>query len=229
MNESFSRVAKAYKYKVTSLTSERVDLRARIQILTEDVVKHKSDLRHASTAKVQAKDKEKKAREGLRVAKGELRVVKEELQIARDELRNKAALLDWARREAFEAESSIERLMEECSALRKDLQRQGALVTQRDEAIAVLRDEAGTSWASGWLAFQRRASKAFPSLDLNFQVPSEEEAKESSSESEANLRTFSDAPHFAFLPGDPEVQVEASSSSLHVGAPSSVQSPASDV
>ena len=92
-------------------------------------MKHKSDLMHASTAKERAEDKEKKAREGLRVAEGELRVVREELQIARDELRNKAALLDRAHREASEAESSIERLTEECSALRKDLQRQGALVT----------------------------------------------------------------------------------------------------
>ena len=158
-------------------------------------------------------------------------MVREELQISWDELRNKAALLDQARREASEAKSSIERLMEECSALRKDLQRQGALVTQRDEVIGVLRDEACTSWASGWLSFQRRATKAFPSLDLNFQVPSEEEAEESSSESEADLGTFSDAPRYADCPGpgDPKVPVEASSPSLHVGALSSVQSPASDV
>ena len=51
------------------------------------------------------------------------------LQIARDELCNKAALLEWVRREASEAESSIELLTEECSALRRDLQRQEALVT----------------------------------------------------------------------------------------------------
>ena len=48
-------------------------------------------------------------------------MVREELQIARDELCNKDALLDRARREAFEAESSIERLTEECSALHRDL------------------------------------------------------------------------------------------------------------
>ena len=56
-------------------------------------------------------------------------MVREELQIARDELRNKAVLLDRACREASEAESSIERLTEECSALLRDLQRQGAMVT----------------------------------------------------------------------------------------------------
>ena len=85
-------------------------------------MKYKSDLRHASTAKARAEDKEKKTLEGLRVAEGELRVV-------RKELRNKAALLDRAHYEAFEAESSIECLTKECSALSKDLQRQGALVT----------------------------------------------------------------------------------------------------
>ena len=103
------------------------------------------------------------------------------------------------------------------------------MVTQRDEAIAVLRDESCTSWGSLWLAFQCRAAKAFPSLDLNFQVPSEEEAEESSSESEADPGMFSGAPRFADCPGDPEVPAEASSPSLHVRAPSSVQSPVSDV
>ena len=82
--------------------------------------------------------------------------------------------------------------------------------------IVVLRDEAYISWASGWLAFQRRAAKAFPSLDLNFQVPSEEEVEESSSKSEADPGTFSDSPRSAVFPGDPEVPPEASSPSLHV-------------
>ena len=39
------------------------------------------------------------------------------MQVARDELRNKAMLLDRARYEASEAESSIERLIDECHAL----------------------------------------------------------------------------------------------------------------
>ena len=59
-------------------------------------------------------------------------------------LRNKAVLLDRARCEAFEGESSIEHLTDECHVLRGDLQRQEALVIQRDEAIASLRDEACT-------------------------------------------------------------------------------------
>ena len=101
------------------------------------------------------------------------------MRAARDELRNKAALLDRARREAFEAVSSIERLTEECHGLRGDLQRRETLVVQRDGAIASLRDEACTQWASGWLAFHRRVANAYLGLDLNFDIPSDEEAEES--------------------------------------------------
>ena len=75
--------------------------------------------------------------------------------------------------------SSIERLTEECHGLRGDLQRQKTLVVQRDGAIASLRDETCTQWASGWLAFQRKVANAYPGLDLNFDIPSDEEAEES--------------------------------------------------
>ena len=44
------------------------------------------------------------------------------------------------------------------------------MISQRDGMIAELRDEACTLWASGWLAFRRRATKAFLGLDFNFQV-----------------------------------------------------------
>ena len=92
--ESSAKAAKAYKAKVASLTSEKAELRDRIQSLIEDVVKHKSDLKHTSTAKARAEDREKKAIEGLRVVKDELRVVKEEFRAAREELCTKAATLD---------------------------------------------------------------------------------------------------------------------------------------
>ena len=108
-----------------------------------------------------------------------MRVIREELQAARDELHNKAMLLDRARCEASEAESSNERLIDECHALRGDLQRQEVLFIQRDREITSLRDEACTQWASGWLAFKMRVAKAHPGLDLNFDIPSNEEAEES--------------------------------------------------
>ena len=88
-------------------------------------------------------------------------------------------LLDRARYEASKAESSIERLTNECHALRGDLQRQEALVVQRNGAIASLTDEACTQWASGWLAFQMRVANNYPGLDLNFDIPRDEKAEES--------------------------------------------------
>ena len=63
--------------------------------------------------------------------------------------------------------------------MRGDLQRQETLVVQRDGAIASLRDEACTQWASGWLAFQRKAASAYRGFDLNFDILSDEEAEES--------------------------------------------------
>ena len=68
--ESSAKAAKAYKAKVASLTSEKAELRARIQSLTEDVVKLKSDLKHISTAKARAEDREKKGHRGPKGCQG---------------------------------------------------------------------------------------------------------------------------------------------------------------
>ena len=84
----------------------------------------------------------------MQSSQNELRVALEKLRAARDELRNKAALLDRAHGEASKDVSSIERLTDECHGLQGDLQRQETLVVQRDIAIASLRDEACTQWAS---------------------------------------------------------------------------------
>ena len=105
MAESYVKVARAYKAKVASLTSERAELRARIQRLTDDFLGYKSDLKHSSTAKARAEDRENKAIKGLRFVEDELRVVKEEFQATREKLCTKAATLDRARREAYEVES----------------------------------------------------------------------------------------------------------------------------
>ena len=70
--EGFARVAKSYKAKVASLTFERAGLRAQIRDLTEKLVKHMSDLKHALTARARAEDKEKKARKDLKVAEDKL-------------------------------------------------------------------------------------------------------------------------------------------------------------
>ena len=145
-------------------------------------------------------------RDELLTSQGELRESKEELLAVKDELRDKTTLLDGARREVSEAVNSTERLTEECCGLRGDLHQQVTLVAQLDEVIGRLRDEACTQWASGWLAFQRKAANAYPGLDFNFDIPSDEEAEESLS---------------ADYSGEPDTPVKAHS-------PSSPSSPPSD-
>ena len=94
--------------------------------------------------------------------------------------------------------------------MRGDLQRQETLVVQRDGAIASLRDEACTRWASGWLAFQRKAVSAYPGLDLNFNIPSDEEAEDS---------------FFTDYSGEPNTPAEARSPSLPSAPSSDVRTP----
>ena len=104
--------------------------------MTEDVPGYKSDLKHTLIEKARAKDREKKVIEGLRFVEDELRVVKEEFQAAREDLCTKTAALDKARREASKAESSVERLVEECNLLRGDLQRREVMVDHMDGVVA---------------------------------------------------------------------------------------------
>ena len=91
-------------------------------------MKYEFDLKHTTTVKVRAEDKEKKAQGELRVIEDGLRAVRDELQVARDELhvvqdelRIKATTLSQVSQEASEAMSSVERLIEECHGLRGDL------------------------------------------------------------------------------------------------------------
>ena len=181
-------------------------------------MKHRSDLKHASTARAQAEDKEKKAWQDLKVTEDELQLVREELHIVKGDLSVKVRTLDRVRQEALEAASSVERSTEELSRLRMDLERQKALASQRGEVITELRDEACTQWASGWLAFQCKASRAFPDLEFNIQL-SDEEVEESASEAEAvaGSEVLSGAPDLSPLPNDLWVPPGASSLALQLG------------
>ena len=111
----------------------------------------------------------------------------------------------------------MERLTEELGKLQGDLERQEALVSQRDGMIAELRDDAYTQWASSWLAFQHMASRAFQDSKFNFQL-SDEEAEESVFEVDADAEVLSGAFDHAPLPDDLWVPLEASSPALPAGA-----------
>ena len=94
LTEGSARAAKSYKAKVASLTSERATLQAQIRDLTEELVKHRSDRKHASTARVQVEDKEKKARKDAKVAEDELQLAREELHAVKGDLCAKVSALD---------------------------------------------------------------------------------------------------------------------------------------
>ena len=75
LTEGSARTVKSYKAKVASLTSERAGLQALIREMTEELVKHRSDLKHISVARAWAEDKEKEAQKDAKVAEDELRLV----------------------------------------------------------------------------------------------------------------------------------------------------------
>ena len=101
LTEGSARSVKFYKAKVASLTSEETGLRAQIKDSTEELVRHKSDLKHTSMLRAQAEDKENKARKDLRVAEDELRLASEELQAVKGDLSVKVTKLDRVRQEAL--------------------------------------------------------------------------------------------------------------------------------
>ena len=150
LTEGSAKAAKSYKAKVAFLTSERAGLQALIRDFTEELVKHRYDLKHASVVRVQVEDKEKEARKDAKVAEDELWLEREELQDVKGDLWAKIVALERARQEA-----------------QMDLARQEALASRRGEVIAELKDEACTQWASGWLSFLCRASRAFQVLEFN--------------------------------------------------------------
>ena len=236
LNEKHVKIARIYKAKVDSLTSERAGLQERAQLMAEEIERLKSDLKHTSSARTRAERREDEAQSSLTMAEGELREVRGELQvaqndlvetreglqsaqselqlvreelitsrgeqrdlqaelravtgglnemekqleIARREVLEGKVLLETARHESSEAVNLSGRLSEECRGLRTELHQRDSMVAQRDEVIKQLRDQVGAQWASGWLAFQWKAIHAYSNLDLNFDLPSDEEAEESS-------------------------------------------------
>ena len=134
----------------------------------------RGDLRAARNDLIEARDGLQSAHYELQMVKelitsqGELWESMEELRAIKDDLSDKTTLLDGARHEANEAVSSVERL-------HGDLHQKISLVAQRDEVIGRLRAEASNQWISRWLAFQKKAVNAYPGLDFNFDLPSDEE------------------------------------------------------
>ena len=85
-NEGHIKVARVYKARVTTLASERAELRNQVQSMMEEAVKLKFDLKHTMSARARAESREEKARGSLKVAEVELQEVKDRLRAAWDDL-----------------------------------------------------------------------------------------------------------------------------------------------
>ena len=86
LNEKHVRIARIYKAKVATLTSERAELQGRAQHMSEEVERLKSDLKHTSLAHAQAESREGEVRSSLTTAEGELREVQGEIQALQSDL-----------------------------------------------------------------------------------------------------------------------------------------------
>ena len=75
LNEGHAKAAQVYKARVASLTSEWAKLQDRVQSLTEEVVKLRSDLKHTTLARARVEGREDETRNSLRAAEVELRKV----------------------------------------------------------------------------------------------------------------------------------------------------------
>ena len=58
LNEKHVRIARIYKAKAASLTSERNELQERAQHINEEVERLKSDLKHTTSARAWAESRE---------------------------------------------------------------------------------------------------------------------------------------------------------------------------
>ena len=72
LNERHVKIARIYKAKVASLTSERAEMQGRVQHMTEEIERLKSDLKHTSSARARAESREDEVRISLTTAEGEL-------------------------------------------------------------------------------------------------------------------------------------------------------------
>ena len=82
LNEKHVKIARIYKAKVASFTYERAELQERVQRMTEEVERLKSDLKNTTSARVWAERREDEVRSSLSIVEGQLREVRGELLVA---------------------------------------------------------------------------------------------------------------------------------------------------
>ena len=135
LNEKHVRIARIYKARVASLTSERTELQERVQRMTEEAERLKSDLKHTISARARAEGREDEVRSNLSTVEGEirearnvLRVAQNELAEARDGLQSAQYELQMVRDELITSRGELRESKEELRAANDELRDKVALL-----------------------------------------------------------------------------------------------------
>ena len=164
LNEKHVKIARIYKAKAASLTSERIELQERAQRMTEEVERLKSDLKHTTLARAWAESREDEVRSSLTAIEGELRKIRGDLQAAqsdlienRDGLKTAQYELQMVRDEFITSRGELRESGEELRAANGDL---------NDKITQLEASRRGASEARALLEVARReASEAVNSVE----------------------------------------------------------------
>ena len=162
LNEKQVKIARIYKAKAASLTSERTELQGRAQGMIEEVEKLKSDLKHTSSARARAESREDEVQNSLTAVESELRGVRGELRIAQDDF---AETRDGLQSAQYELQMVRDKLISSQGELRESQEELRAANGELCDKVAqldVARREA--SEARALLAAARR--EAFEAVSL---------------------------------------------------------------
>ena len=146
LNEGHVKVARVYKARVASLTSEQTELRDRVQRVTEEAERLKSDLKHTMSARARAEGREDEIQNSLTATEGELREVRDELRVAQNDLaeardgqQSAQYELQMVRDELITSQGELWESKEELRATKDDLRDKTALLdgARREASEAV--------------------------------------------------------------------------------------------
>ena len=135
LNEKHVKIARIYKAKAASLSSERTGLQERAQRVTEEVERLESDLKHTAPARARAESREDEVRINLSAVEGELREAQSMLQVSQNDLAEVRDELQMTRDELISSQSELRESREELRAANDELQNKVVLLdSARHEA-----------------------------------------------------------------------------------------------
>ena len=128
LNEKHVRIALIYKARAASLTSEQIELQERMQRMTEEVERLKSDLKHTILARVRVEGREDEIRSNLSVVEGELRETRNVLLVAHNDLAEGRDELQTVRDKLLTSRGELRVSKEELCAAKDELPDKVALL-----------------------------------------------------------------------------------------------------